>query len=166
MSLSISTSAICRGRNIGLMAKRPRTEIADITALAKQGGGSGKDLVVLDPILSKNKGLRARKRSPDALNIFPDTYDLPLHPPKRLGRYATIFTDWCNGLVAKCHVDISKWPPQKHPFWRYLIQKSRTCLMFVPIKDFWDVLWPYYCFWRLPWMSETCWMPRNVTGTL
>ena len=66
-------------------------------------GGSGKDLLILDPIFSKNKRLRARKRSPDALNIFPDTYDLPLHPPKRLGRYATIFTDFRNGLVAKCH---------------------------------------------------------------
>ena len=108
----------------------PKFDFRHITQYAKQGGGSGKDLVILDPIFSKNKRLRARKRSPDALNIFPDTYDLSLHPPKRLRRYATIFTDWCNGLVAKCHVDISKWPPQKHPFWRYLIQKIEpaSCL--------------------------------------
>ena len=99
-------------------------------------GGSGKDLLILDPIFSKNKRLRARKRSPDALNIFPDTYDLPLHPPKRLGRYATIFTDCCNGLVAKCHAKTLFLAPQKHPFWRYLIQKNRSCLMFVPIKIF------------------------------
>ena len=56
--------------------------------------------------------------------------------------------------------------PQKHPFWRYLIQKNRTCLIFVPIKKFWDELRHYYCFWRLPEMSETCWMPRNFTGSL
>ena len=92
---------------------------------------AGKDLSIVDPIFSKNKGLRARKRSPDALNIFPDTYDLPLHPPKRLGRYATIFTDCCcNGLVAKCRAKTPFLGPQKHPFWRYLIQKIEpaSCL--------------------------------------
>ena len=66
---------------------------------------------------AKNKDLRARKRSPDALNIFPDTYDLPLHPPKRLGRYATIFTDWCNGLVScKMSCRYLKMAPSKTPF--------------------------------------------------
>ena len=55
---------------------------------------------------------------------------------------------------------------QKHPSCRYLIQKNRTCLMFVRIKIFWDELRQYYCFLRIPEMSETCWMPRNVTGTL
>ena len=37
----------------------------------------------MDPIFSKNKGLRARKRSPDALNM--------MHPPKLGIRYGGVF---------------------------------------------------------------------------
>ena len=70
--------------------------------------------------------------------IFLDTYDLPLHPPKRLERYATSFIEISlyNGLVATGHVDISKSPSKKTPFERYLIRKNQTCSAFVLIKNF------------------------------
>jgi len=50
------------------------------------------------------------------MNIFLGTYNLPLHPPKRLEGFATIFMKIFYGFVAEGHVDISKCPPQKHPF--------------------------------------------------
>ena len=107
----------------------------NITQLANQGG-SGKDLSILHHVFSKNKGLWVRKRSLDAINIFLDTYDLPLHPPKRLERYATSFIEIYNGLVATGHVDISKSPSEKTPFWAILDPKKSHLLRVCANKKF------------------------------